>query len=301
MSARRLTFLLAGGLALVVMGCAAATKVGTELGVATGRLTRQQADSLQKTAAAMEKTFEDLSPEQEHYIGRAVAANLLATYPLREQPVLDRYLNTLGQLLAEVSDRPETFNGYRFGVMETEEINAFAAPGGLILVSRGLLRCCPTEDALAAVLAHEIGHVANQHGLKAIKKGRLTGALTTVAVEAGKNLGQEKVAQISRDFGDSIGDITGTLVNTGYSRDLEREADQAALTILSRAGYDPRGLSVMLEEMGRRLKPGSHGFGSTHPSPKDRLAAVAASLPAGQPDPEPAERSRRFRAAMAGL
>lgn len=298
MKGHRLAFLLAGGLALGILGCAAATKVGTELAVASGRLSRDQADSLQKTAVAMEKTFEDLSPEQEHYIGRAVAANLLATYPLREAPALDTYLNTLGQVLAEVSDRPETFNGYRFGLMDTEEINAFAAPGGLILVSRGLLRCCPTEDALAAVLAHEIGHVERAHGLKAIKKGRLTGALTTLATEAGKHYGSEQVKQLSRDFGDSIGDITSTLVNSGYSRDLEREADQSAVRILERAGYDPRGLGQMLQEMERRLKPGSHGFGKTHPSPKDRLAALA--LPGGAPASQ-AERDRRFRAALAGL
>lgn len=298
MKGHRLAFLLAGGLALGILGCAAATKVGTELAVASGRLSRDQADSLQKTAVAMEKTFEDLSPEQEHYIGRAVAANLLATYPLREAPALDTYLNTLGQVLAEVSDRPETFNGYRFGLMDTEEINAFAAPGGLILVSRGLLRCCPTEDALAAVLAHEIGHVERAHGLKAIKKGRLTGALTTLATEAGKHYGSVQVKQLSRDFGDSIGDITSTLVNSGYSRDLEREADQSAVRILERAGYDPRGLGQMLQEMERRLKPGSHGFGKTHPSPKDRLAALA--LPGGAPASQ-AERDRRFRAALAGL
>ncbi len=75
----------------------------------------------------------------------------------------------LGQSLVIFSDRPETFGGYHFLLLDSNEINAFAAPGGLILVTRGMLQCCANEDELAAVLAHEIAHVEKKHGLTAIK------------------------------------------------------------------------------------------------------------------------------------
>lgn len=291
-----LTLVLAAGL-----GCATATKIATEVGVATGRISADQAASINKTAAVMEKTFEELTPEQEHYIGRSVAATLLGTYRLMERPDLEQYVNTLGLALAQASDRPETFAGYRFAVLDTEEINAFAAPGGLILVSKGLLRCCDSEEALAAVLAHEIGHVERAHGLKAIKKGRLTSALTTLAVEAGKNLGTQQLADVTKAFEGSIGDITSTLVNTGYSRELEFEADAAAVRILQRVGYAPEGLVQMLEQMGKRMQPGSHGFGKTHPAPAARLEALRKLMPAGAGTAMSPARTERFRTRMGKL
>jgi len=115
-----------------------------------------------------------------------------------------------------------------FLTVDSDEINAFAAPGGLILVTRGLIRCCASEDALAAVLAHEIGHVEKKHGLKAIRKGRLTSALTILAEEGAKNFAGDNAAQLTEDFQGSIGDITSTMMNSGYACTLETEADHAA-------------------------------------------------------------------------
>jgi beta-barrel assembly-enhancing protease len=78
---------------------------------------------------------------------------------------------------------PETFGGYHFLILDSDEINAFAAPGGLIFVTRGMLRCCDSEDAVAAVLAHEVGHVQHQHGIQTIRKPALTSAFTILAAE----------------------------------------------------------------------------------------------------------------------
>jgi predicted Zn-dependent protease len=287
------------GLALVLAGCSDVTKVVTSAGVATGKISEDQAKSVNRSAEAVEKTFQDITPEQEYYIGRSVAATIYSSYKPFDQAAINQYLNVLGQTLALASEKPETFGGYHFYVMDTEEINAFAAPGGLILVSRGLIRCCRNEDALAGVLAHEIGHVEKLHGLKAIKKGRLTSALTTLAVEAGKNLGGEQLAEVTKAFEGTIGDITGTLVNSGYARELEFEADAAAVRILHRVGYNPQGLVDMLDQMQKKLKPGSHGFGSTHPTPKDRIEAVRKVI--GSPDTltDPPARKQRFTAAVA--
>jgi predicted Zn-dependent protease len=284
---------------MVLAGCSEVTKVVTSAGVATGQISEDQAKSVNRSAEAVEKTFQDITPEQEYYIGRSVAATIFSSYKPYDQAAINQYVNLLGQTLALASEKPETFRGYHFYVMDTEEINAFAAPGGLILVSRGLIRCCRNEDALAAVLAHEIGHVEKQHGLKAIKKGRLTSALTILAVEAGKNLGGEQLAEVTKAFEGTIGDITGTLVNSGYARELEFEADAAAVRILRKVGYNPQGLVDMLDQMQKKLKPGSHGFGSTHPTPKDRLEAVRKVIGTPRALADPPARKQRFTAAVA--
>ena len=114
-----------------------------------------------------------------------MAATVLVTYKPFDREQANAYLNLLGQTVAQFSTKPETFGGYHFLLLDTDEVNAFAAPGGLILISRGMVRCCKSEDELVAVLAHEISHVDHQHGLKAIRKGRLTSALTTLGAAAG--------------------------------------------------------------------------------------------------------------------
>jgi predicted Zn-dependent protease len=296
--ARRGRLIVAVGLALAFPACVQVTKLGTSVGVATGRITEEQKQNLDKSA---EKSVEEITPEQEYYIGRAVAATILTTYKPFDQEAATRYLNVLGQTLAQGSSKPETFGGYHFVIMDTDEINAFAAPGGLVMVSRGLLRCCRSEDALAAVLAHEVSHVARGHGLRSIEKGRRTSFLTTLGTTAGKSLGGEQLAQLTTVFEGSITDITNTMVNSGYSRQSEFEADATAVGILRRVGYNPEGLVDMLEQMQKRLKPGSHGFGATHPAPKDRIEALRKILGAPVPILDPPARQQRFTAALARI
>ncbi len=286
------------GLTLLLAGCAAVTKLGTTVGVATGKISEDQKKNLDQSS---EKASEKITPEQEYYIGRSVAATILTTYKPYDQAAATRYLNILGQTLALASAKPETFGGYHFGILDTDEINAFAAPGGLIVVSRGLIRCCRNEDALAAVLAHEVGHVEREHGLNAIEKGRKTAFMTTLAVTAGKSLGGTELADLTKAFEGTIGDITSTMVNSGYSRQSEFEADAASVRILRAVGYNPEGLVDMLAQMQKRLKPGSHGFGATHPAPKDRIDAVRKLIGAAKPIAEPAARKQRFTAAVARI
>lgn len=283
------------GLVLVLTGCAAVTQLGTTVGVATGKITEDQKKALDTSSA---KASEKITPEQEYYIGRSVAATLLTTYKPYEQEAATRYLNIIGQTLAQASDKPETFGGYHFNILDTDEINAFAAPGGLIVVSRGLIRCCRNEDALAAVLAHEVGHVQKEHGLNAIEKGRKTAFMTTLAVTAGKTMGGADLADLTKAFEGTITDITNTMVNAGYSRQSEFEADAAAVAILKRVGYSPEGLVDMLDQMQKRLKPGSHGFGATHPAPKDRIDAVRKLIGAPVAMTDPPARKQRFTAAV---
>ena len=301
---KALVFILVLAGLLVAPGCQTMdviTKAGAAVGVATGTISADQAQSLQRVAGATGKLLERITPEQEYYIGRTVTASILAEYPAFDQAAANAYLNLLGQSLAMASDRPETFAGYHFLVMDTGEINAFAAPGGFILVSRGLLRCCRSEDAVAAVLAHEIGHVQHMHGLQAIGKSRLTSALTILGAEAAKNLGGADLAKLTESFEGAIGDITGTLVNSGYSRKFEGEADLAAVTLLARVGYSPAALKDMLDVMAERMNPQEAGFAKTHPSPADRLAAIAPQLATAAPIASPPPRTARFTKALKGI
>lgn len=284
--------------ALFTAGCAAVAQVGTAIGEASGTITAEQAQSINRTATAFDKTFKDITPEQEYYIGRAVSATVLRTYQPLDQEAANRYLNVLGQALAQVSDKPETFAGYHFQILDSNEVNAFAAPGGFIMVSRGLLRCCTSEDAVAAVLAHEIGHVQGAHGLRAIKTDRLTSALTIMASEGAKTFGGEEVAELTKTFEGSIGDITSTMMNRGYSRGLEREADASAIKILRRVGYDSNALVDMLRQMKKNLKPGGLDFAKTHPDPEDRIADVQLLIGSASRSPIPAARQQRFATAL---
>ena len=252
-----------------------------------------------KSGEAVAKSFEDITPEQEYYVGRAVGANILAQYAPYNVAPANSYLNLLGQSLALVSDRPETFGGYHFLVLDSAEINAFAAPGGLIFISRGLLRCADSEDAVAAILAHEIGHVAKQHGLKAIKTARFKDAGLAIGLAAVEELGPSELAKVTAAFSGTIDDITSTLVNSGYSRNAEKEADLAAVGILKAAGYDPKALVRMLQVMEGRLKPGGPDFAKTHPDSEVRIASIQAAVAsAAAPPPAPAARQSRYLAAL---
>jgi beta-barrel assembly-enhancing protease len=293
---------LAACLALILGGgCSTITKVGTTVGQATGYVSADQSESINKSAEAIEKTFKDITPEQEYYIGRAVAATVLTTYKPFDLQAANDYLNLLGQTLAQFSTRPETFGGYHFLLLDTDEVNAFSAPGGLIMISRGMARCCKNEDELAAVLAHEISHVEHQHGLKAIRKGRLTSALTTLGTAAGKSLAGQELAQVTEAFQGSIADITSTMMNNGYSRTTEYEADKGAVAILQKAGYPPAALVSMLEQMKEHLKPGGRDFVKTHPSPEVRVAELKKLIDSPAPAPASAVRLQRFQQAMNGV
>ena len=295
----RLLMLLAA--AALVAGCASMTQIGTQLGQGAGVITEDEATSINRAGAALAKTFEDITPEQEYYIGRAVAASILHGYAPLDDPGANAYVNALGQTLAMASDRPETFGGYHFLLLESDEINAFAAPGGLILVTRGMVACCAGEDELAAVRAHEIAHVQNRDGLAAIKKSRLTSSFTTIGIEAARSLGDEEMKQLAEDFEASIDDIAQTLVNNGYARGLEHQADRDAAAILARTGYDPEALVRMLGVMGEKWNPSGPGFMHTHPSPQDRVASVKGELPDVDAAPPTGARNRRFAEAVGGV
>ncbi|MDD5170239.1 MAG: M48 family metalloprotease, partial [Syntrophales bacterium] len=134
--------------------------------------------------------------------------------------------------------------------------------------------CCRTEDALAAVLAHEIGHIQLRHGMRSIEKARVTEALMVIAQEGAKTLGSREVAQLTQTFSGAISDIANSMINNGYSRAFEYQADQASVALVRRVGYNPAGLIDMLTTMESHLKQGGNDFAKTHPAPQDRIAEI---------------------------
>ncbi|HVO68207.1 MAG TPA: M48 family metalloprotease [Syntrophales bacterium] len=289
---------------LTIAACAAvdqATQLATVVGQTAGVITPTQGEAIRKSTKAVSKSLEDFTPEQEYYIGRAVAAVVLSKYPAYANNQVNQYINTLGQTLAAASDKPNIFNGYHFLVLDSDDINAFATPGGHVFVTRGLIRCCQSEDALAAVLAHEIGHIRFRHGMQSIEKARVTEALTVLASEGAKTLGSRDVAQLTNTFSGAISDIVNSMVNNGYSRSFEYQADQASVVLVQRVGYNPEGLIDMLTIMAKKLKPGGADFAKTHPAPQDRIEEIRSHNPAYAPVAAPQVRQERFLKAVARI
>jgi predicted Zn-dependent protease len=270
------------GFLLLINGCSTLTDAVAAVGLVTGVVDEDQAAALSGAGQALEGAVADITPEQEYYIGRSVTALILDSYDLYEDPEATRYLNLLGQSLAAVSSRPILFNGYRFAILDTDEINAFATPGGHILVSRGMLRLAKDEHMLAAVLAHEISHIVLQHGLKAIKTSRWSGAGKSLGVLALEMAADDSSAgELTQMFGESLLDITDTLLEKGYSRNQEKAADAEAVAILRVLGYDPNALVDILVALEENTENGGPGFGKTHPDPEARIESAVAAMGEG--------------------
>ena len=229
------------------------------------------ANTISLTARAFEAATERITPDQEYFIGRAVAANILSTYRIwNGSPALTNYLNLICAAIVVNSPQPSLYNGYHVVILDTNEINAFATSGGHIFITRGLIDAAKSEEALAGVIAHEIAHIQLKHGINAIKTNRVTEALlltATAGIGAITGMDTEELTDI---LNESVGEIMQTMVNSGYSKEQEFEADTAAMYLMVSAGYDPSGLIDMLTILNTGSARSSR-FNRTHPSPVQRI------------------------------
>jgi predicted Zn-dependent protease len=245
-------------------------------------------------------TQETMSAEDAYYLGRAVAANILEHYrPYLGNPALTAYLNKICRAITLNSPQLSLFNGYHVLLLDSNEINALATSGGHIFITRGLANIATSEDALAAVLAHEIAHIQLGHGLSLVKEMKLTNELSAVAERAGREAsavaGVE--AQQMNLFANSVRDMVNTMVKNGYSRPQEFAADAAAISLLVGAGYDPAALIEVLQVLEREQAHSPGGFNSTHPTPAQRLSYVERSLRTLSKNTTRSFREQRFKAA----
>ncbi len=256
-----------------------------------------------KTKHAFEAT--DMTAEQEYYLGRSVSAKILGTCKLYEKPETVQYINRLGNMLAKASDRPELFNGYHFAILESDEINGLSAPGGFVFVTRGLLRCCDSEDAVAAVLAHEISHIVYKHGLRSIRTNRMAPVAGILIGEAASRAGAGQATSLLSTFSGSIDDISTQLINGKYSRETEDKADEHMLQILQRLGYDPAAFISVLQALAENAVAGKSksGFSKSHPDPQWRTSRMQNRLTKSPAIPVKTtpERQQRFFTAMSGI
>jgi predicted Zn-dependent protease len=222
--------------------------------------------------------------EDEVRIGRQVAGDLLGAAPLVKDDTLQRYVNSVGRWVAQQSNRKDL--NWHFGVIESEDINAFAAPGGYIFLTKGLYRRLNNEAELAGVLAHEIAHVSKKHHLEVLKKSAMIGALSQSVSKEIKS-GDQAVQNL-------IGNGAEMLAR-GLDKDAEFEADRIGAVFAARAGYDPWGLPTVLQDMATVSTKDNRLalLYKTHPTAADRLAQLGEAvgdrfdnLPAGKEFPD---------------
>jgi predicted Zn-dependent protease len=296
-AAAALVILGAAFLPAVFSSCAHAetiTQIGANIGQELGALGSNAAAAFGKTGAAWGKAFEDITPEQEYYIGRAVGANILDSYKLYNAPAQVAYVNRICGALVINSPRPEIFNGYHVNILDSSEFNAFATSGGHIFITRGLINSTVSEDTLASVIAHEIAHIQLQHGLKAIKNNRITQALVTTGTSLVNAVGETlNLGDLTGVFGDSVDEIVTAMVTNGYSQIQEFDADSEAMTLLALAGYEPSSLLEALRALEKNQASQPGGFNKTHPSPTQRIANAEKTVD----DNQVKEDTRSFRAA----
>lgn len=263
----------------------------------------KDAEAIVKTAKILRNSFADITEEEEYYIGRAVSALILSRYTVYENRSLTSYINIVGNAVAVHSDRPETYAGYHFLILDTEEVNALAAPGGFVFITKGLLKRCRNEEMLASILAHEVGHVNAKHGLQSIKKSRLLDAFGIIGQEAVQRFGPEELAQLTNVFEDVLGDIAENLIERGYDRKYEYEADRLSVQIDLKTGYNPNGLLDFLATMtGDSSQESGKGWFKTHPSAAQRMNSIKKEISAIKNIPEVGSaRTERFKQAMRAL
>ena len=259
----------------------------------------------------------DLTPENEYYVGRAVATTILARSDYRYDDAdgyrrgklggLTAYLNAVGSVAAMAAldihhedDREAPIAGWHFIVLDDRTINAFATPGGFVFVTRGAIAQAASEDELAAVLAHEVAHVRRGHALGSIKKSRWAGVAKT-ALDTSVQLDAQALGGLTDVFEGAMDDMTDALIVKGYSRDTEFEADAVGLEIMIEAGYDPAAFVRYLKKLATHQDTGSGGFAATHPKASDRIARLDALVAKAPPVTIPRIRISRFHQAVHDL
>ena len=228
--------------------------------------------------------FVTMSEAQEVQTGQQEDAKVRKQYGVYDNPALQQYVNEVGQKLARNSHRPGL--RYSFVVVDSPEINAFALPGGYIYITRGIMAYLNSEAELAGVLGHEIGHVTARHSVQQLS--------ASTAANVGASLIGIFVPALRNQAGDTVVNLLGNVLLSGYGREHELEADRLGAQYLARSGYDPQ---AMLKVIGvlknqelfdaevakseNRQPRAYHGLFSSHPDSDTRLRQTVAE--AGKP------------------
>jgi len=212
-----------------------------------------------------------ISQQQEVQMGQEYAQQINAQLPIVQDPELNRYINVLGDSIARLTSRGDL--DWHFFIVDAQEVNAFAVPGGFVYVNRGLIQRADQMDELAGVLGHEIGHVVRRHTVKQMEKAQGACVLTSICN--------------SQAAGAAI-NVAGGALFARFSRQDEAEADNEGFKNTVRAGISPVGMVTMFRKLldERKSRPGAvESWFLTHPLEEDRITAIQTQinqLPAGK-------------------
>ncbi len=242
----------------IVLGClAAAIPAQAQFG--------RIGDAMKRTKDVAE-AFTPISTEQEVAIGREVAAKMIGYFKVYENEKVAGYVRKVGATVAMQAERQDV--SYYFEVLDTDDVNAFATPGGYIFITRGLLDTLTSEAELAGVLGHEVGHVAGKHVVNEIQRGK--------AVQAGiKEAGSFSPG--SRYLTQVAGEIIGKLLTKGLEPGSENDADKRGVNYAYAAGYRPDGLRDALRSIQSLTDPANEKkawLTRTHPPIAERIKRV---------------------------
>ena len=205
--------------------------------------------------------------DQEKAIGQQAAAEIDAQVPLVNDAAINSYITEFGTTLAGRSD--DRKRDWRFRVVDSDVINAFALPGGFVYVNRGLIERAETSSELAGVLGHEISHVLLRHSAERLEKAQKTNV--GISLVCGfTNICSSDAARVAINVG-------GAALFAKFSRKDELEADSAAVGVVMRAGYDPDGIATMFERLLRTREQRPDivaGWFASHPLEEARIRAV---------------------------
>ena len=218
--------------------------------------------------------FTLISEAHERELGEEESRKVAAEMGLYDDPALGAYVRSVGDRLAAVSPRRDV--AYSFQVVDMQEPNAFALPGGYIYVSRGLLALTNDEDELAGIIGHEIGHVAAKHAVRTVSRAAPISILTGIGAAV-----TGIVSPVLGSVVGGVGGLAGALVLAPYSRGQEEEADRLGQEMAARAGWDPAGISRSLHALEREEAlhgdaPRANSFFATHPPLPRRVADTEA-------------------------
>jgi predicted Zn-dependent protease len=248
---------------------AAATPAHAQFGGALGKI-KKGADQ----AADMKKKYDDwhVTDAEERQLGEQVSAQLRQRFGVMQDKDVTKYVTLVGSVVAQQSSRAGL--DWRFIVLDTDGVNAYAAPGGFVHITRGLLGLMKNESELAGVLGHEITHVANKHTVNAIERSK---GMDIGAQEATKNVSSRT------EFVTKLANKSFQKIFSGeWSRTDEDDADRGGIRDASKAGYAPNGLATALQKVADRnanmAEP--NGWFSSHPVIKERIASITKQIAA---------------------
>ena len=252
---------------LVAVGAIASGLVCTGAGTALAGDTAPQLGSVLKRAQQVRDI--QMTDAEEQKLGEAVSERIRARYGVVQDPAVHKYVSLVGAVLAQASTRPSL--NWRFIVLDTDGVNALAAPGGLVHITRGALSLMKSEAELAGVLGHEIVHVTEKHTIKAIQKGKMV------------QIGADEAVGSSAVFSKLV-DKAYEVVDAGFGREEELESDRKGVALANTVGYDPSKLGVFLTTLTDRNKASTEkqGLFASHPQMKERLEKLEKTIKDGK-------------------